>query len=52
MLRLDQVKENALLWLHAGSKQTAEEDIFMRDRLSVLAAALATFAEEADFKVN
>lgn len=52
VLGLDQVKENALLWLLVGSTQTAAESVIIRKRMTALKDVLEEFARSEDLIVD
>ncbi|UPX18393.1 uncharacterized protein EKO05_0008695 [Ascochyta rabiei] len=52
VLGLDQLKENALLWLIVGSTVTPDEHVIMREKLKAFSSTLEKFAESKDLSVN
>jgi hypothetical protein len=51
VLGLDDVKQNALLWLITGSSKTAEQQKIMREKLTAFSAALNAYAKSLDLQV-
>lgn len=49
---LDQVKENALLWLVVGTTETAEEHKLLREKVEVMSATLEEHAKSNGLNVD
>ncbi|KAF2231357.1 FAD-binding domain-containing protein [Viridothelium virens] len=52
MLGLDDVKENALLWLITGATETPGQQNIMRDKLTAFSATLEKFAKDNGLHVD